>query len=624
MVGSIWASNLQIQLYLFAVLAILGACDDGECLMQLHGKHKILCEDASAEETNPPKWPSSVHVFDTTMDPSEINATLWEIFRRMGPLKSGKFSSERHTFLFKPGSYSLDVPVGYYTQVLGLGTWPSDVRFTGYHGVFGPSEEDNNNFNTFWKAAENLANQPTSGRSIWSVSQAAPLRRVKVIGDLLLGSYKSTVPSKGSGGFIADVQVEGSLDLVRQQQWLIRNCKVNGTRYFQSTPRAVNFVYLGTTGSPRTSGNCTDSGRNPGSPKPQVIQEPTTPVQVEKPYISISADGKYDLHIPQPIFDGHGISWDTTAQRHQRNQRVSFGQVFVASNATKLALINAKLAAGKHVILTPGIYHLSAPIRIGWNETVQQQVLLGLGMATLIPIAGTAAVEIGPALGVRVAGVLLQAGQKHSKNLLWWSNGGDPKNPGLLSDVFARVGGPDTSMVSAEVMIAVSGSHVVMDNVWAWRADCCQNGCGTCAVRYCDHGVVVDGDHVTSYGLFSEHCQKDLLVWNGEHGQSIFFQSEMDSFAREPWDHTPNYGENGVSGYRVNAQHHRGVGIGVYAYFTQPGNVVAAGVVVANASSIKDLECPFYWNLNPAWFDTGESGIRSDVRVAAPVMTLDA
>jgi hypothetical protein len=30
---------------------------------------------------------------------------------------------------------------------------------------------------------------------------------------------------------------------------------------------------------------------------------------------------------------------------------------------------------------------------------------------------------------------MLQAGQNHSKNLLWWSQGGDPKNPGLLSDV---------------------------------------------------------------------------------------------------------------------------------------------------------------------------------------------
>ncbi|CAL1127765.1 unnamed protein product, partial [Cladocopium goreaui] len=461
--------------------------------------------------------------------------------------------------------------VGYYTQVLGLGTWPSDVRFTGHHGIFGPSEEDNNNFNTFWKAAENLANQPTSGRSIWSVSQAAPLRRVQVSGHSAAIDQQRCPfqrqwriyrrrPGRWDFGFsaaaaVADPKLQGA--------------DVNGTRYFQSTPRAVNFVYLGTTGSPKSSGNCTDSGRNPVSP-----------VQVEKPYMSINADGKYYLHIPQPIFSGHGVSWEARDDHNDHNdhtQRVSFEKVFVASNETKLAVINAKLAAGKHVILTPGIYHLSAPIRIGWNETVQQQVLLGLGMATLIPTAGTAAVEIGPALGVRVAGVMLQAGQNHSKNLLWWSQGGDPKNPGLLSDVFARVGGPDTSKVSAEVMIAVSGSHVVMDNVWAWRADCCQNGCGTCAVRYCDHGVVVNGDHVTSYGLFSEHCQKDLLVWNGEHGRSVFFQSEMNSFAREPWDDTPNYGENGVSGYRVNAQHHVGMGIGVYAYFLQPGNVVAAG-----------------------------------------------
>ena len=123
-------------------------------------------------------------------------------------------------------------------------------------------------------------------------------------------------------------------------------------------------------------------------------------------------------------------------------------------------------------------------------------------------------------------------------------------------------------VVSADVMIEVGGNHVVLDNVWAWRADCCQLGCGTCVERYCKHGVVVNGANVVSYGLFSEHCreelilnpesdkhqtpsslivspEQDLTVWNGEYGMSFFYQSEMDSFARQPWDHTPDYGEAG-------------------------------------------------------------------------------
>lgn len=599
---------------------------DGECLLQLSGAHKALAREAAGDEPNPPTWPASVYVFDATMI-AKANATMIEIFNTMGPLATGKFSSDRYAFLFKPGTYELDVPVGFYTQVIGLGATPSDVTFVAAKGVFAPSEADNNNFNTFWKAGENFANKPTSGSTLWSVSQAAPLRRVRVHGDLLFGSYDAdSIPSKGSGGFIANVEVDGRMDLVRQQQWLIRNCRINQTSYFQSPSRSVNFVYVGTVGG-EMSQRCTNAASNPVSPSPQFLNEDHTPVQLEKPYLSITMQGKYNLHIPQPIWFGQGVAWNSSQEIID-----GFEKVFVATNATSLSLINAKLAIGRHVILTPGIYHLSSAIRIGWNQTVQQQVLLGLGMATLIPIAGTACVEIGPAPGVRVAGVLLQAGNQQSQRLLWWSPGGNPKNPGLLADVFARVGGPDTEVVSAEIMFEINGDYVVMDNVWAWRADCCQNGCGTCAVRYCDHGVVVNGHNVIAYGLFSEHCQKDLLIWNGEQGRCYFYQSEMDSFARQAWDDTPTYGVNGVSGYRVNAQDHQAFGIGVYAYFIEPGNKVKAGIVVPNDAMIQNLQCPFYWNLNPAWYwvarsyATNESGIISAVRVQAsqPTWQLEA
>lgn len=49
---------------------------------------------------------------------------------------------------------------------------------------------------------------------------------------------------------------------------------------------------------------------------------------------------RYHLHIPQPIFSGHGVSWEARNDHNDHVQRVSFEKVFVASNETKLAVIN--------------------------------------------------------------------------------------------------------------------------------------------------------------------------------------------------------------------------------------------------------------------------------------------
>ena len=585
---------------------------DLQMLMQRRGMHKAIHDqqgdsmsDVTAPESNPPKWSGSVYVFDPKME--NISCTLNSLFSQLGPIETGKFSSLRVALLFKPGKYDLDVPVGYYTQVLGLGKSPEDVAFTGNRGIYGPSQPGNVNFDTFWKGVENLANHPKLLRTTWSVSQAAPMRRVKVYGDLAFGEPGPDGPSKGSGGFAANVKVTGSVDLVRQQQWLLRNCEVQNSTYFNNPPRAVNFVYVGTTGAPKQTARCTNSLEDPETPHPQLLVVEEAPQVVEKPYITISPTGKYSLEIPQVSWRRRGTAWDNA-------ETVDFEQVFVATTQTDPQLINQKLATGRHVVLSPGIYSLSSPLQIGFNKSITTQVLLGLGMATLVATNGTAAVEVGPfSAGVRVVGLLLQAGTLHSPALLHWApNSFHPRNPGLLADIFVRVGGPDSEVVSADIMVKVAGNHVILDNVWAWRADCCQRGCGTCAPRYCNNGVVVDGRYVVSYGLFSEHTQKDLTVWNGEGGMSFFYQSEMDSFAREPWDHTPDYGENGVCGYRINAHNHTGVGIGVYVYFTQPGNLVKSGIVRTRDMGTT-LICPFAWNLNPAWYKNSKSGIQSAV-----------
>jgi hypothetical protein len=73
-------------------------------------------------------------------------------------------------------------------------------------------------------------------------------------------------------------------------------------------------------------------------------------------------------------------------------------------------------------------------------------VILGLGMATLISKTGKACIEVGNVDGVRIAGILLQAGYVKTPALLQFGvNGskfaGNSQNPGVISDVFARVGG---------------------------------------------------------------------------------------------------------------------------------------------------------------------------------------
>lgn len=141
-------------------------------------------------------------------------------------------------------------------------------------------------------------------------------------------------------------------------------------------------------------------------------------------------------------------------------------------------------ATGLHVVMAPGIYQLEASLEITKSDTV----LLGIGLATLMPTAGTPAVTVdSKATGVRVAGLLLQAGVKVSTTLLQW---GDPSPDGkrtttvgakvdiddsaygFIHDVNARVGGPampNNAEVAANSMIQIDASHVIGDNMWLWR-----------------------------------------------------------------------------------------------------------------------------------------------------------
>lgn len=130
-------------------------------------------------------------------------------------------------------------------------------------------------------------------------------------------------------------------------------------------------------------------------------------------------------HQHRQIFSQH---FSTEAKRHGRKTwnlapSAGFESVYVANAEYDTARsINAKLQAGLHVVMAPGVYNLEASLRLVQNG----QVLLRIGMATLIPTNGNAVVTVGGNVtGARVSGLLLQAGTTASSALLQWGGNTD-------------------------------------------------------------------------------------------------------------------------------------------------------------------------------------------------------
>jgi len=298
---------------------------------------------------------------------------------------------------------------------------------------------------------------------------------------------------------------------------------------------------------------------------------------------------RYYLNIPGVSRGRRGIDHNRRSSR-----RVGFESVYVARASEDTAeSINAHLRQGLHVVLSPGIYNLSAPLKLNHPG----QVLLGLGLATLIASGGPA-VCVGDVDGVRVAGLLLEPGPLPLDVLLEWGGdghyAGDVANPGFLHDVFMRVGGPAvTYEPHVHAMLKINSGHVVGDNLWLWRADHTERGLVYNGAHHCDVGLLVEGDDVTMYGLSAEHSLQDQVRWNGDRGSTYFFQSEL------PYDVDVDWGTRGYVGYRVgeHVSEHRAYGIGVYHYF-RDHPVVVETAIVAPPRLLASIRSPLVVRLN--------------------------
>ncbi len=138
-------------------------------------------------------------------------------------MDAAQFGTGRYAYFFKPGQYALDVQVGFYTQVLGLGTSPDDVTITGAVRAKADWLGNDNATCNFWRGAENFAVVPTqaidSGIDVWATAQGTAIRRAHVRGTIVLDDNGGWA----SGGFIADSKIDTQIQSGSQQQYLTRN-----------------------------------------------------------------------------------------------------------------------------------------------------------------------------------------------------------------------------------------------------------------------------------------------------------------------------------------------------------------------------------------------------------------
>jgi len=496
-----------------------------------------------------PDFGPNVFVFDPSMP--GIQKQIDSLFRTQ---ERGEFGPNRYAFLFRPGKYNCDVNVGFYTQVMGLGNSPDDVAITGAVRSKATWRRGNATVN-FWRCAENLSVTPTldRGANVWAVSQGTALRRVHVKGNLNLSDH-----GWSSGGFIADCKIDGIVDSGSQQQWLSRNAQWLGWR-----GGGWNMVFVGSNNAP--------VGAWPAKPYTSVE---TTPIAREKPYLTVDESGRYFVRVPGLRIGGtRGITW---ANGIAAGEAIPIDRFFIAHpGKDNAASINAALAAGKNLLFTPGVYHLEDSIRVSRPGTV----VLGLGYPTLAPERGAAAMVLADVNGIEVGGFLLEAGAVNSPVLLQVGERGDSvshaADPTFLYDIFCRAGGAKTGMTDS--FVRIYSNNVVGDNWWLWRAD---HGEGAdWDSNKVANGLTVDGNDVTMYGLFVEHCQGYQTIWNGNGGRDYFYQSEMpyDPPSQGAWSHG---GKRGYASYKVGdaVKTHEAWGLGVYCVFTSAPVVADMGI----------------------------------------------
>jgi hypothetical protein len=535
---------------------------------------------SSAFAQNTTIFGPNVYVFTPATPVATINSTLTAL------AGNAQFSINRYQVFFAPGTYTgVQSEVGYYEAAAGLGETPTAVNINqGWLTVNTTDDAEGGCVapqpagcmtDNFWRSLENMSvTVPAAcceSTLQWGVSQGAAFRRMQINGGVELAD---TTCGETSGGFIADSVITGLLNACSQQQWYTRNSSLGSFAGY-----VWNLVFSGVSGAPPQS--------NPFSNDVENVQDTvlaTTPVVREKPFLYMDGGGNYWVFSPSLRTNSSGTDWSNGGLG--AGTSLSIGTFLIATPATSLATINSALASGKNLILTPGIYKYSGAISV----TNANTVVLGLGYADLVPQTGTAALTVADVNGVQLAGFLIDAGPVNSPVLLQVGVAGTntgvshATDPTTISDVYFRIGG--ATLGTCTEAEEIDSNNVIIDNTWIWRADHGNGGTVGWGVNTCKNGLVVNGNNVTALGLAVEHFQAEQVVWNGQGGETIFYQSEMpyDVPSQAAW---MNGAVNGYASYNVapSVTTHTAYGLGVYSFFNQGVAIVANSGIAAPAAA---------------------------------------
>jgi hypothetical protein len=536
----------------------------------------------------------NVYIFKETDDPITLLNTLDQINTLQGSINGnphgasetscshpggtniGQWSTNRFVLLFLPGTYSVSFQIPYYVSVIGCGRSPEDVIFNGGPSVYNNSDNSpscnnsskpktkdwiqcpcNNGLNNFWRSCENITIIPNETVT-WAVSQASPMRKVHIKGNLtLFDLVNGDTNPMTSGGFMSDCKIDGILNSGSQQQFIFRNCtfgnKVSGGVW--------NMVYL----------NCDFGSNSPPSVVCHQIPQPPFPlppgwkstpnsiIEHSKPIINkpifFYEKNIFKVLVTTGNVINNGIQWDRPTK-----DLIVCDDFYVATPSDTSNTINTQINNGKHILFTAGIYNnLTSSIIINKPNII----LLGIGYPTLVSNSSDFCISVGDVENVTLAGLLIQSGDD-TTTLCQFGSSSKSANSGYIYDLFMRVGGPDTKKTNATTMLEINSNNVICDNLWLWRAD---HGVNPSYIGWtqntCDTGLIVNGDKVSIYGLAVEHTQTDMVVWNGDEGYVCFYQSEFPY--DPPASSLPSY--NDTVSFRVNGSKFNGFGFGAYCYF---------------------------------------------------------
>ncbi len=536
-----------------------------------------------------PDFGPNVRIFDPSMPTSQIQAEVDAIKELQ---INDEMGTNRYALLFKPGSYGnaehpLMIQVGYYTEVAGLGQNPTDVTINGHVEVYNRCRPASGciALDNFWRSMSNLTINVTGGEgcrasaNFWAASQASPVRRVNITGgNLSLMDYCTDGPQFASGGFIADSKT-GFVINGSQQQYIVRNSSVGGW-----SNGVWNQVFSGVAGAPA---ECFPAVKDVCGPYTTLDK---TRASKEKPYLYIDSAGQYRVFVPDPGTNSTGPTWENGATP---GHGIPLSNFYMAKPSDSVQTINKQLKNGKNLLFTPGVFTIDKTIEVQTADTV----VLGIGMATLTAVNGAVVMAVNDVPGVDIAGLTIDAGTKKSAVLLQiGSSKKDRKdkkatssssNPTGLQDVFFRIGGPNVG--KADISLEVNSDNVILDDIWAWRADHGNAGTVGWNINTAKNGVVVNGDNVTATGLFVEHYQQHNVIWNGNGGEIVFFQNELayDPPSQAAWMQAP--GVNGWSALKVadSVKTFKAYALGSYSFFNQGVDIFAA-----NAFEVPDTLAP--------------------------------